>query len=579
MFQDQADQATTISQIRDFIELVTPPAIVQYVDQNDESISLAFRRGVTTIEDLARDFQDFATRAGLFDFFDSSPTPANAEMNRAQARWMLHDIAEKLDDPALRAHYTRQGISERELIGVLRYATSEQRVDVLKAVLSGLSQDPSSAEFAREKGDNMCRFMSATERIVAARLLLEDSKALSAEAVAIILQSSSDLHELMEIIGGLGMERLLALNNADIQECVAISLLMPRLDMRPARAAASAGTELETLARAVDALRFAMEECLETVRAVQELCPSQTGAQLEETFLYNLHFFSERSGESSTPEQVSELISMMTLKMELECRYGIKLSHEEQGPRGDGAEWTERSLRDVARALEKLPEGLVLTTPRLYEIQVVDNLGPYVMGARFPTGVIRICECSIDHVMLALAYGGISSLEHTLVHEIGHGIQIGGTDTDFTDAGRRIAPGSIRTDFQEFMELSGWQVVDESKYEIRNMGLSVFIDGQEIPVEVPTRLNGQPVVLSIYGGRLFMRDALAEFSLVPYSRTSPWEDYAEAFAEYYLLPERLITFAPRKFEFFEQEYGRYADRADLLKLLGERLEVEQKAQK
>jgi hypothetical protein len=213
---------------------------------------------------------------------------------------------------------------------------------------------------------------------------------------------------------------------------------------------------------------------------------------------------------------------------------------------------------------------VVLTTEHLDEIQLVADLGQYVLGARFPDGVIRIATCTIDHVYVSLAYGGVSSLEHTLVHEIGHGIQMGKNGGSFTQNGSggvEIHPGDPRCNFDEFVKISGWSLVDPARYHSSNLGQSVNLDGVELPLEVPVQHQGKGIILSFYGGKLFAHDAFSPFSLVPYSRTSPWEDWAEAFAEYYLKPDRLIIFAPEKYEFMEQEYRKYEDRADLKELL------------
>ena len=64
----------------------------------------------------------------------------------------------------------------------------------------------------------------------------------------------------------------------------------------------------------------------------------------------------------------------------------------------------------------------------------------------------------------------------------------------------------------------------------------------------------------------------AAFSLgVRFRTLNPWEDWVEAFTEYIYLPERLITYAPQKFIYFEQELRKYEDEPDLLEKLNSRL--------
>ena len=335
-------------------------------------------------------------------------------------------------------------------------------------------------------------------------------------------------------------------------------------------------TEHETL-QTLEEIAEALQERASIVQAESSLIETVAARNFLATALYDLEYMQSAKEQATSNEELVELANEMIAKIEIEFYYAVVLTHEEASFFSPGAAWSVSELESINSALESLPEGLVLTTPLLTQIQRVSSLGEYVMGQRFPNGLIRIADFAVDNDYVSVAYEGLNSLEVTLVHEIGHSVQLGADDHDDVFSEDRhgnfsLADGDKEYDFHEFMEVSGWKVVDPDTWELSEERQSVIIDDRRIPIGVPVVYEGEQRIFTLDQGILYSHDTLASFSLIQYSRTNPWEDWAEGFAEYILLPERLIEFAPEKFEYFEQELRVYQDDPELLEALSLALE-------
>lgn len=119
------------------------------------------------------------------------------------------------------------------------------------------------------------------------------------------------------------------------------------------------------------------------------------------------------------------------------------------------------------------------------------------------------------------------------------------------------------------MEISEWTVYERSRYTRGESAGTIILDGITLPLGESVTVGNTEVVLQYDGWRnvLISYRADSEFSNRWYAKSSPWEDFAEAFSEYLFLPERLIQNAPNKFYHLELEFRRYSSRPDLLELL------------
>jgi hypothetical protein len=69
-----------------------------------------------------------------------------------------------------------------------------------------------------------------------------------------------------------------------------------------------------------------------------------------------------------------------------------------------------------------------------------------------------------------------------------------------------------------------------------------------------------------FNNLLFCHRSDAEFSLNDYALTDPIEDFAEAFTDYILCPDRLIECAPEKFHYMEIHFRVYRSAGDYQRL-------------
>ncbi|RME61401.1 MAG: hypothetical protein D6780_01790, partial [Candidatus Dadabacteria bacterium] len=224
--------------------------------------------------------------------------------------------------------------------------------------------------------------------------------------------------------------------------------------------------------------------------------------------------------------------------------------------------WRLQDLYDVEAVLQKIPEGDLLLTPLLQNIELVDYLGWGVLGARYSDGTIKIATLSLDLEELSEQYEGVSSLKIVLAHEIGHGIQIGDNSVDIEgeySLHPSFGEGEPVIDFDEFYKIAGWKIYSRDRYSVDPESGDIILDGESIPLKTPVEVDGKERVFmyDAWSDLLISYDADGEFSSRWYAKTSPWEDFAEAFSEYLFVPERLVHDAPHKFKHLEEEFKVY----------------------
>lgn len=501
---------------------------------------------------------------------------------------MLHELAAKHEDPAVRARFEDPTISTRELVEVLAYIEPSKRIDFLRALVVMANSSEDVRFFISSKVDNVLHFMSVSERIEALQMSTSSGQSVAnAHIIAAILRSSRDFNELNLLVEAVGKESLVQLGDPTIREYVAhaqIGTLLRNLTWPALTAEDALPEDIET---SVEQIEQALWEAV-SILSCQEIADSQAAQDYCDILMYELEYLEGQRNEVASWEELRQLADLMVKKIGLEIRYCIKLSHSDKselrllaGPEGwefvssAPRKWTVRDLSLVESALSKLSEGLLLTTPLLSEIRRVDYIGDGVAGARFGDGLLKIADGAVDNLGMWRLYPGRTSLEVVLIHEVGHGIQLGidgGGVIHFEGSNSLFTAGDQRYDFYDFLQISGWSVIEPDRYEVSEHGGSVKLDGEEYPLQVAIKHNGQEITLIANNGLLFSYNTYAPFSIWGYGRTNPWEDWAVAFTEYHLAPERLITFAPEKFRYFEQEFSVYRDREELQEMCSRNIE-------
>jgi len=517
-------------------------------------------------------------------FFDAVSVPLNGNVQRLfeitskgealipltdhLVRASLEKLAAGLTDPTLRAHFLAPGLSERELVAVLGAVSSTARVQFIKEIYVWGAQHEDARRFLEHKLDNALLYLSASERCEVAEYAAPD---LATEAgqqfIATVCRAGEALADVCAVVRTIGAERLYRSGCPALCDIAATAQLLPKLQ------AVSLLPELKRDA-AADVLAAARALLTSRVSEMVQLCRTGDLSSAPSTAEYR-GILERIAGElAALPPTVSgpalsEALNRLSLSTEIGVRFGVALTSASAS-----SQWYASELQQVRSVLEKIPAGVMLFTPLLTEIQrVPDALGnPNVLGVRYPEGRIEITDLAVRAYWGALLNRGVSMLQMTLAHEVGHGIQLGAVTAGATHAAgcchgeeqdsqdpvsvSELQRGDGRYEFQEWIELSDWQVIPKNRYTVSDFGTSITLDGQLYPVGKPIQHQGESIILVYQQGRgtLFSYKALAHFSLDAYAGTSPWEDFAEAFAEYLLLPRRLVELAPEKFLFLEREF-------------------------
>lgn len=243
-------------------------------------------------------------------------------------------------------------------------------------------------------------------------------------------------------------------------------------------------------------------------------------------------------------------------KLSIELTYGLSLENEVGTPA-----WSERELSVVSSLLKKLPPLGIVSTPGLFEIRKMAEIDDGdTLGARYGDGPIEISMDALQNQYVRSEYAGVNSLAMVLCHELGHAFKFGRWGDKAIVGSQEELEGEAhaRYGFAEYIAISGWQVIPRYRYELIHADFAVRLDETtEVPLNYPVHFEGKQVIF-VYdedSSTLFSYRADAAFSLHDYGRTSPYEDWAEAFSEYVLLPRRLVAYSPEKFAFFESCFG------------------------
>jgi hypothetical protein len=464
-------------------------------------------------------------------------------------------------------------LSERELIQLLKKASLKERLDFVMYLVEWAGRDETAKSYLSGRLNNIFITCAAEEKVELLTVFagLPEGEVVC-ELISNLLKSAQNRDELNLLVRCIGTERLVGSGNPELSELAATAILLSELDKiyLAFNGQISGTSEGDKRSEYTNKMLAEMHLCLATnteLRSTKRFAICLQIIEQGEEWL-------KESLEQRLIDPRDQAINWETFiaKMQLQLTYGLLLRDQPEGIQegigidnsplpSHGVKWTLAQIKAAESGLSKIPGVLLLTTPWLYEIQRVETLGsPYILGRRFEDGVIRIANSAVNQRGLELLYPGCSSLEVVLVHELGHSIQLGSNKGSF-----ELSPpddlvfssGDPRYEFKTYMGLAGWRVLAPWQYEPTNQGLSVRIGDEEYPIGTAVKFNGQEVVMTLKGGLLYIHRALGPFSLGDYARTNPWEDFAEAFCEYILIPERLVQFAPEKFVFLEQEFGHY----------------------
>ena len=554
------------------------PAIVERINPADASLSDPFR-GVSPEANLREALSSLVAPSNL-----STASWGKAAVARAITEG--RELGEEAIRNELRQLTGGSGsMSDRELLRLLASVSSEERMRFIQSVLEHAEAHQGALRFLREKLNNALLSTSEAERAgLAVDAARRTPGVANTEFITELCRSARSFDELCTLVRCVGVARIVQSGSPALIETAATATLLQELQRV---AAPFLKDPADKAPEQVKELQQMLLELRKQVIGHPEFKDTKRYQKLLEQLDSDTALLRRGTVSGRDAAEVTVFLETFRARISLELQYGILLRGQEAGVQpgiglddeplpSHGVEWTLAQVRSVEATFRALPGVILYTTPMLHEIQRVETLGsPYVLGRRFEDGVVRIADSAINLRALEILYPGCSSLQVVLTHELGHSVQLGLYPSSFQfvpGEGIAFADGDPRYQFKEYLGLAGWRIFTPGQFQLTNGGLSVQIGEDEYPVGQPVNFNGQDVIFTLRGGLLLAYKALGPFSLVDYARTNPWEDFAEAFCEYTLRPDRLIVFAPEKFKFLDEEFGRYRDDQELHKKLKHQLE-------
>ncbi len=283
------------------------------------------------------------------------------------------------------------------------------------------------------------------------------------------------------------------------------------------------------------------------------------------------------AGPRQSYGRLREFLNTSTRRLSLECSDGLRLLQSRTLPEKDL--WTPKLVQKLLDAVHLIPEKERLMTPKLREF-ILAKVS--VLGERRFSGRVAISYPGEIFNYKRSEYEGASAFTALVIHELAHSIQMGHEgDAVFWNetTGEILSPNNPLIDLAGFLELSGWRTIGTYDKSQIIGGNAIRLFGKIYPLDRPVRVALSPEEAKKYPNMqewvVFRRDRNnlvyyhrvdAEFSLNNYSLTDPFEDFAEAFTEYILCPDRLIECAPEKFHYMEIHFRKYRSAGDYLKL-------------
>jgi hypothetical protein len=524
-----------------------------------------------------------------------------------------HTIREQCINALLREEIAALGIElqqqllthpddTKSLLKVLQHLPSDEAVILLEDIHTLASSNNVIKEELSELWDNAIANCSEDVRIEFCKRLLAAPYSDVSSTVRSVLESSEDLDTLVRIVHTVGVENLP--NTAEIQEICATAILYPQIQSCLTSQYLDTNSSVPQVESSLEELRSMYQRIIEICEqdsayrstevardiramATQSLADLEgRKASLDEQItLLQQRFIAHGSHEQSAHEQLLEFYNTNRKIAELQLQFGVSIGYDVTSPLDyfvdpqalNVPNWTLEELQAVETSLRAIPEGHLIFSPLLFEIQKVKYLGSGVLAARYYDGVIKVAQSAGESSELNQHYPNVTPLAFVLTHEIGHGLQIGRGNLHYEDLDPSlIDDGEQRYSFDDYAKLSKWEVISSERWElIEPLGYfdtyQVKLDGQLYPIGEPIEHNGERVILQLRGADiLLVCSAQSEFASRWYAKVSPWEDFAEAFAEYILCPEQLIDYAPTKFLFLEEEFRKYKDNQEILDLADKR---------
>jgi hypothetical protein len=390
--------------------------------------------------------------------------------------------------------------------------------------------------------------------------------------MAFLLRESRDLTQLSWLINRIGKFNLIEMKNATLKDYVAWVVVGGQMRQIPVpRGLKSRKVAVKTVRRKLDEIKESLEQrlalCSWSTKLTRTPCVMRFRAMAE----HDLRVLANARKRCRSNAERLALANQMIARIRFEYRYNWPLTRKRTGTEAKVLHFTAEQIQTLSALCRQIPEGRLILTPRLRELQKV-GVKPDFLGKRLCRGLIQVSDSAIGDREISKQFGGQPSLAVVTCHEYGHSIKFGASD-GISERERHLSEAVMDTDplyeFEDFAALSEWTVIERDRFKLENNRQRVRLDGVQYRLDVPIIHDGKRITLWYDSdtATLFSYNSDAQFPADENSRTAPWEDWAESFTAYVLCPRQLIQFAPYKFLDFEQHFRKYHHDQDLKDLV------------
>jgi|GEM_PF-6235896 len=520
---------------------------------------------------------------------DVTVDPAGYALQTTEAFLLKHDRGK-------RVYFSAPELALLELSPqIAKLPRERERRQVMLELITPARANDTYRAYIATKVPYLVHFLSLRERmrLLAHVLTWTERRAKAAMAFSLV-RSAKDKNEMFSMVTEKRAKQLLKLKHKELREIVAKVILMRHLKQLSlpqglsrkvsARVIQEPKKARQLVRERLKGLYDSVKEHLSVIESHPRLARTRSAKELSRSLKEALTILSPHVARNGTParHQLSryegaQLVALIACKVRAELDYGVWFATGRATPKSPSWRWTIPEIKQGVKALKEIGEGLRLMTPKLHRFERLSRRDGF--GFRAPSGIIQLTDEGRRSRSFSKAFGGKNYAHITLLHEIGHAIQIGASQEFVSysrETGRITAPADPMFDFPAFCDLSGWRCVTEQPWKCIFAGEAVDINGAMYPLYRSTNYQGEPAVFVDMDeeGRkhLLIRHPNAEFPVRSAARFDPWEDWAESFTEYMLEPDRFMVFAPEKFLFFHVHFRRYSENSDIIVRLHEILE-------
>jgi hypothetical protein len=478
-------------------------------------------------------------------------------------------------DPAI---ILRASMPFPQLAKALENAPADKRVAFITPFITASLGEAHLRPYVRDKVPFLLQHLSNDEKGDLVRHLFDHTAGRRRdryELAAEIFRACDDLADLKELCRNVGSQIMRRTRSAQMLDILARHEIIDSLrDLRiPCPLMSCAKIDQAELY--LDELDATLREARRIVRSDPLLAHTPFGKRMRNIIDANIRLIAREREEADDAAEFRELANSIAAKLKLEFRYGVAITlRQERGQRLVDL-WSTSEVAEIDRTLRRFPECLVVLSKHLETIRKTpdDELSTpteTVFGLWIAKdGTIQLREGLHVDSETRKAYGNKSPLGVILTHEFAHVYE---SDRGYDIAQAKLEDGRNPPLFHssEYRRISGWSVVEPSKYRITHGGKSAVIDGVSYRVAHDVaKLEGKDVFLVYHADtrKMFSHPVRAEWSIDDYSRANPSEDFAVSFAEYFRLPRQLAEFAPSKFLLLEEHFQKYARNPRIMALV------------